>query len=349
MQKCGYMVANTKCSFCEAMSRFWLVDGNRNYSGFDCEICGAYFISNEAILKLKSLNLNSAKLNCISENINSNASYGKEIITSWHLQSEKDYPSMATNVTKKIIENFLDLPIDHAEKTEKLLFLLANKAQKQSPFSHVKLSLRDLYKIKIEHLEEGFLWLKQLHDYGLIDSQSLRTMGYRFTNDQILMHEFQLTVKGWQQIKKINKNFETKNVFIAMQFDWGNEALNLIRNEYLNAVKSGCSDCGYEANIVSQNHTDYITDRIIADIKKAKFVVADFTFNNQGAYYEAGLARGLGKKVIHTVMKGHTSDPSDKFKRLHFDIKQINYIEWSEPCELRQLISDRINSTIEDS
>ena len=37
-------------------------------------------------------------------------------------------------------------------------------------------------------------------------------------------------------------------------------------------------------------------DRIIAQIRASKFVVADFTRNRGGVYYEAGFALGLGSQ-----------------------------------------------------
>lgn len=341
-------VQDSECPFCNKTSKFWAVNNTHNYFGFDCQVCGAFFTSGGVVEKLKTLKNSPNILNCISENISSNVAYGKEITTSWHLRTETKFPDAASNITIKILEDFLDIRIDHANKSENLLLLLAEKAQKQAPFSTVKLNIRDLYSLKIENFKECFVWLSQLNKAGLLDSQSFRTMGRSFSDDQISTHEFNLTVAGWQAIHSEQAKISSKKVFIAMQFNWGDETLNAIRTRYIEAIKAGCADCGYEADVVSANHTDYITDRIISELKFSKFVIADFTFNNQGAYYEAGLARGLGKKVIHTVMHGHTSDPGDKFKQLHFDIKQINYIEWSDITKLRTQIADRIRSTIEN-
>lgn len=341
-------MAETSCPFCNQVAKQWSVQNTHNYFGFDCKICGPYFLTWGVIEKLKTLKYSQQILNCVSENISSNTAYGEKIKTSWHLRTETQFPSMASNITKKYLEDFLDIRIDHANKVGNLLLVLAEKAQKSAPFLAVRLSLKDIYNLKIRSFEECFVWLTKLNEMGFLDSSSFRTMGHGFSNDEIEKHEFCLTVDGWQAIHSEQQERNSKKVFIAMQFNWGDEKNNAIRTQYIEAIQAGCAECGFIANVVSQNHTDYITDRIVSEIKSSLFVIADFTFNNQGAYYEAGLARGLGKKVIHTVMTGHTSDATDKFKQLHFDIKQINYIEWSAPAELRSRIADRIRSTIED-
>lgn len=338
-----------QCPFCKTSSRCWANGEQRTLYGFDCEICGQFFISQVLHGKMKDQALDSALLNCISENTRNNVSSGKyPINTSWHSRFESELPVLALDITVKRFEDFAELPIIHATKVSDLLLLLAAKAQKVSPFAEVSLKLRDLYSLKILDLEEAFFWLLQLNKSRLLDSTSFGTMEHGFSNDQIANHSFTITVLGWQAIHRAQSAQVSTKVFIAMQFKWGSDELNSIRAQYIDAIKLACKDCGYEADIVSQNHTGYITDRIISEIRMSKFVIADFTFNNQGAYYEAGLARGLGKKVIHTVMKGHTKDPDDKFKHLHFDVQQINYMEWSNPAELRGRIADRIRATIEE-
>lgn len=343
-------VNKAPCPFCKQEANYWRVTGTEGYYGFDCHICKAFFATEGVLTKLKKLTPETSQgiLNCISENIKTNAAFGTEIVTSWALRST-DIASLPINekTTVKRLEDFLDLRIDHAAKATNLLLILAEKAQKSTPFSTVTLTLQDLYSLKITNFEECFEWLKKLNLLGLLDSSSFRTMGRGFSNQEMEQHKFSLTVDGWHAVQTEQQNVNSRKVFIAMQFNWGDDTQNAIRTKYIEAIQAGCSDCGYEANIVSQNHTDYITDRIVSEIKMSKFVIADFTLNNQGAYYEAGLARGLGKKVIHTVMTGHTADATDKFKQLHFDIKQINYIEWSDPSELRARIADRIRSTIE--
>ena len=82
-----------------------------------------------------------------------------------------------------------------------------------------------------------------------------------------------------------------------------------------------------------------IDDRIIADIRRSKFLVADFTGQKHGVYFEAGLALGFGKPVIWLVRE-------NEFDKLHFDTRQYNHIGWTEPQDLRARLFNRIEATI---
>ena len=53
-------------------------------------------------------------------------------------------------------------------------------------------------------------------------------------------------------------------------------------------------------------------DKVLGDIRLSPFVVADFTEHRNGVYLEAGFARGLGLRVVHTCRKDHMD-------KAHFD------------------------------
>lgn len=61
---------------------------------------------------------------------------------------------------------------------------------------------------------------------------------------------------------------------------------------------------------------------------------------NNGAYYEAGYALGLGKEVIHICKK------SELTSGLHFDVAQVNTIVYDNIEELPAKIVKRIKATI---
>jgi nucleoside 2-deoxyribosyltransferase len=84
-----------------------------------------------------------------------------------------------------------------------------------------------------------------------------------------------------------------------------------------------------------------IDDEIVAGIRACKFLVADFTGQRGGVYFEAGLAQGLGKQVIWLCRKDQLND-------VHFDARQYNFIRW-ETDNLPQLridLRNRIEATI---
>jgi len=61
----------------------------------------------------------------------------------------------------------------------------------------------------------------------------------------------------------------------------------------------------------------------MVEIRRARFLIADLTGGNNGAYWEAGFAEGLGKKVIYTCRR----DWADK---IHFDKDQFVRVPWDE-------------------
>lgn len=80
-------------------------------------------------------------------------------------------------------------------------------------------------------------------------------------------------------------------------------------------------------------------DQIIAEIRRSKFLIADFTGHRGGVYFEAGFALGLGLPVIWTCRK-------DNLENLHFDIRQYNFIDWETGEELQERLTNRIQATI---
>ena len=88
-----------------------------------------------------------------------------------------------------------------------------------------------------------------------------------------------------------------------------------------------------------KEHNGKICDEIIAEIRRSKFVVADFTGHRGGVYFESGFAQGLGLPVIWTCRSDHIKD-------LHFDVRQYNCIDWQKPKELASRLRARIVAVI---
>lgn len=85
-------------------------------------------------------------------------------------------------------------------------------------------------------------------------------------------------------------------------------------------------------------HNDYITKVMVKEIHDCKFLVADFTHQNCGVYYEAGYAAALGKTVIHLCRK-------DDFDNVHFDIKQIQFVIWENAQDLAEKLKEQIQKS----
>ncbi len=156
-------------------------------------------------------------------------------------------------------------------------------------------------------------------------------------------NRFIFTVEGYTRLAELETaNAESTKGFVAMWFD------DSLKEAWEKGIKRGIKDAGYEAvRIDQQEHNDKIDDRIIAEIRRSRFVVADFTQGEDGArggvYYEAGFAHGLGIEVFFTCRKD-VLDNND----IHFDTRQYNHIGWETPEELRRGLAARISAVIGD-
>ncbi len=140
---------------------------------------------------------------------------------------------------------------------------------------------------------------------------------------------------GWYQLESIaNTPLAGQFAFVAMRFS--DEMLALWKSSFEPAIKRA----GFDPLIASDPiHNDRIDARIVTDIKRSRFLVADVTFKSPGVYFEAGYAIGLGRPVIWTCRADHETD-------MHFDTRQYNHILWSSADDLAEPLYLRIGATI---
>jgi hypothetical protein len=156
-----------------------------------------------------------------------------------------------------------------------------------------------------------------------------------------------LTSEGFELMESLEfGGAPTTQAFVAMWFDPSmNEA-------YRSGFTPAIEDAGYRSVRVDQKeHSNKIDDQIIAEIRRSRFVIADFTcdiisqegrqvaVSRGGVYYEAGFAQGLAIPVIWTCR-------IECIDHVHFDTRQYNHIVWSNPKELREKLYNRIRAVI---
>ncbi|MBD9529141.1 hypothetical protein [Paracoccus sp. PAR01] len=153
--------------------------------------------------------------------------------------------------------------------------------------------------------------------------------------------EVKVTIDGHVHMADLRqKSVASTQGFVAMWFD------DSMRSVYEDAIAPAIRDSGYDpVRIDGREHNNKIDDEIIAEIRRSRFVVSDFTQGDSGArggvYYEAGFAHGLGLPVIFTCR-------SDVLEKIHFDTRQYNHIAWSTPEELKERLAKRISATLGD-
>ena len=184
--------------------------------------------------------------------------------------------------------------------------------------------------------EEVVFLLNYLRDRGWLDHTG--------TNNRIFpdtgLARGVVTMVGYSQIAEVARSVDSAQCFVAMWFNPETE------KAYVEGIAPGIENAGYKALRVDLEHySEKIDDKIIAEIRRSRFLVADMTHGNDGArgsvYFEAGFALGLGIHVIYTCR-------DDMFASLHFDTRQYPHIGWkvSEFAELQAKLEDRIRAVI---
>lgn len=172
--------------------------------------------------------------------------------------------------------------------------------------------------------------------------------------------ELRLTLMGWNRVIELEKGnlVDSQKAFVAMWFD--QSMLDIFEHYITKAV----SEAGFDPFIIPmKEHNDDICDHIIAEIKSSRFMIADFTGQRGGVYFEAGFAYGRGLPVIWTCREDWFKQTFEKEvdakvdgkpvkavileeRNTHFDIDHYNFIVWKNGDDLYKRLKDRILATI---
>jgi hypothetical protein len=144
-----------------------------------------------------------------------------------------------------------------------------------------------------------------------------------------------LRVKGLLAAEALGANGSSSaQGFVAMWFD------KRMDDVWVNGFDPAIRTAGFKPRrIDNKEFIGGISDEIMAEIRRSRFVVADYTGRRNGVYFEAGFAMGLGLKVIPTCH-------SDEIPKLHFDIKHLNTLSWKTPSDLAESLTKRIRAVI---
>jgi len=150
-----------------------------------------------------------------------------------------------------------------------------------------------------------------------------------------------LSFEGWQYYEELKLGTtDSRKAFMAMQY--GDKQLDQIVDDYF---KPSVKQTGFDLFKLPDRPqpSGLIDDRIRVEIQTSRFLIADLTHENRGAYWEAGYAEGLGKQVIYTCEK-------KKFKeqKTHFDTNHHLTILWDadNPGEAAEKLKETIRATL---
>lgn len=164
---------------------------------------------------------------------------------------------------------------------------------------------------------------------------------FSVTQGEYQNYAVQIQPKGWTRVDELQASRpRSDRAFVAMWFDPS------VRSAYGDGIEPALLACGYDRPFrvddpAHQKDADKpefqpkIDDRIIAEIRRARFVVVDVTGERPAVYYEAGFAEGLGTPVLWACEKG---------AKMCFDTRQKEHILWTTPADLRTQLEDKIRA-----
>ena len=174
--------------------------------------------------------------------------------------------------------------------------------------------------------EESLVWL-----LGQINAQVLFEI--RIEDPKI---HLKLTFAGWERYSSLqHARVESRVVLMAMQFG----ELELT-NAFNSFFKPAVRRTGFELKTINENQpAGLIDDQLRVALRTSRFIIADLTHKNNGAYWEAGFAEGLGRPVIYTCRHDEWQKRTS-----HFDTNHLVTVIW-KPDDLVDA-ANRLTATI---
>jgi DNA-directed RNA polymerase subunit RPC12/RpoP len=308
-----------------------------NINGYNCQSCGPFAMPLSMVRKIEAF------LNYTRLDLGRIAGYLFESREAFNQYESGNYgvPLMLDAAKIKSILEDPFVPNTITEKLDKILIYLDKHSEYFGqvvvvpPQAAYAMNLKEFEMMIHELSKEGYIY----------DSVAVGEI-----NGTIIGNGLILKLSGIKYLKERKSLKNPNECFVAMWFEDAETG-----DLWNNAIQPGCTDAGYHAvRIDKKEHNNFIVDEILSGIRKSHFLIADFTGQNRGVYFEAGFARGLGKEVIQLCRKDHFEkviDPNTKKARddmyMHFDTAQIKTIIWEKGKEsdIRERIRFRIERT----
>ncbi|MBN2019626.1 MAG: hypothetical protein JW749_05315 [Sedimentisphaerales bacterium] len=259
------------------------------------------------------------------------------VLSHWIRTRHEANPSEWVNLTDDLVEKIVkQLPPTPAEQADKFVLWLGNSKHPPGEFVWVQPATHQ--SIMGATTPEGF----ELVLNHLIETEIFKSPGTEAEHINGRAY-VTLSLKGWDRFHQIKRgSIESCKVFMAMKY---NDAQldKIVDDVFKPAVKQTGFDL---VRLDDRPKAGLIDDRLRVEIQTSRFLIADLTHDNLGAYWEAGYAEGLGKPVIYTCEKSKfEKDPP------HFDTNHHLTIPWDEknPQEAAKQLKDTIRATLPDA
>jgi hypothetical protein len=307
------MNETVNCPVCEeagSSRRQWLskTDPNPQWN-YDCPRCGQFVVSDSLIHgDVAAL---SAK---------------QRAVLSHRLRRQQRAGSAPPSILKNNLPQAHDPLPTPAEQADNLILWIGDHQPSPAKYANVPVSELSAWigaAITPNNPVTTLVWLLEQDEVKrLVESQTFE--------------DLRLNMAGWQRYEALkHAQVESRTAFMAMQF--GDAEFNRVVND---VFKPAVEAAGFKLRVLTEGQpAGLIDDQLRVALRTARFVMADLTHGNQGAYWEAGFAEGLGRPVIYTCRKQEWDA-----NKSHFDTSHLNTIIW-DPENLQDA-GTRLTATI---
>jgi len=270
---------------------------------FNCEVCGRYDVSTSAFED--TLNPHNYSLTAI-----------QRAVLSYRIREAndagRDPPLLTTYDVEDVLKNGR-LPSPTQQATNIIRYIGDRVSASGTPIANLAPSFHAA--IGSPNRNSGLSVARQLLHSGLLKAIEAGEMN---SPDQII--QVDLTLSGWEQYEAEQHGQISGNYgFIALKF--GDAVLDPFLTD---VIKPAVGTLGFDLIDMRDAAQAGIIDNVMrARIRDAAFVLVDLTHANEGAYWEAGYAEGLGKPVLYLCEKQVFED-----KGTHFDTNHCTTIRW---------------------
>jgi hypothetical protein len=306
------LIDMNNCPICNTPTTVESITEGSAYNIY-CTRCGKFEVTDSAITMFQNSEINTKPLS----------------LSYWirQRQTKESKVIIDLNLMRKLLVNFE--PPKPREQADNLLLWIGSNVKK--PDAVIIRSFNDLISIVGAVDEANVIYLAQyLNDQKYII--------YKYSSTQL---HAQMTFNGWDRYYELQKsNKESRLAFMAMKFD--NETLENIFNTI---IKESVFKTGFDIRILSEvKRSGLIDDKLRVEIRRSKFIIADLTDDNNGAYWEAVYAEGLGMPVIYICEE-------DKFreKKTHFDTNHHLTVLWKNDEKKLKIFGEELKATIRET
>ena len=308
---------------------------------FECDICGTYTTSKELRLQLLDDSYDSSRWNL---NSLQRAALSHRIRTRSDASSQTG--SDPFEITSDVLDSFRSdgsLPSLAVQATNIVRFIGDQVKRSGEAVNQLPEGFHAI--IGALNREAAFQLTKELVESKILKADrpgtavGLDPVGHPLR----LFTKIDLSLDGWEQYESEKRGqFGGDYGFIAMQFN------DLHLDPFVkDVVKPAVKDAtGYDLVDMRDVPKAGIIDNIMrVRIRDAKFVIADLTHGNNGAYWEAGYAEGLDKPVIYICEK-------EKFESKdgpHFDTNHCTTVFWSKSRDNDEDFRQKLTATLRRS